>query len=824
MNLIAISYKNIGPFEEKKLNIFFHEWKYLIKAPIWSGKSILFFDWPIYALYKFQNRTLLNIKSQEGYIKLVFEQNNDYYLVIRNIKKWKTKDSCSSKLFKLNENIETIISKNQKNIEESNIDIENLIQENNIWIEEIEFKNEVDLQKTLDSFLPPREVLVSTVILLQDSNNIFELMPAERLSILKTIFNLMSIDEWKEIISEKKREIYYKLKTFNDTSIFDQKIKKIINEYFYHYDQLQNNHKEIKNNEELENIRKIKDKISISQFSHENVPFKFIEEISKKLNKERKYYENIIWEIKNRENIAQEIIKKISNIDLEISKKQSRNNIISKEIEKINKENYEKLKEQKNKLFEEIQIISSQINKEFILQKYKEFYEKENIYRLLPETNIVNIINNLIQEGKNLQHSIEMLDTQLEKQKIIYQNELNQKETKIKVENEKLDNTINQIKKIQEKIENIDSLIQKKAIFFCEKIKWDCPFIKEINKSSFNELENQKNIMVEDKNDLINQNKEIEINLKKLKEKDINSKIPQKEIDEEKEKIQIAIKEIRNFLLQIKYKEIIEQTQKINEKRDLIEKIENEINSYEKLIQQRDKLKQEIIENETIISAYNNQIKNLDNEVNENEKIKKQLKINLEKINIEDINKDEKIINSITQNFNDLKSIELDYKQIQNETKQLKEDEKIINNLYNIFSKELLTYILSEYLPILTEIINNFLTQIVQYQINIEVEIKNETPQIKVKIIDEKWEREVKSLSGWQKIILKIVWMLSISSYLQTPMLFLDETINNLDHESIGKVSEVIENFVKQKQLKLYVVTHNEQIQNMNIRDNVIKI
>ena len=66
--------------------------------------------------------------------------------------------------------------------------------------------------------------------------------------------------------------------------------------------------------------------------------------------------------------------------------------------------------------------------------------------------------------------------------------------------------------------------------------------------------------------------------------------------------------------------------------------------------------------------------------------------------------------------------------------------------------------------------------------------------------------------------------MLSISSYLQTPMLFLDETINNLDHESIGKVSEVIENFVKQKKLKLYVVTHNEQIQNMNIWDNIINI
>ncbi|GHV28348.1 hypothetical protein FACS1894176_10870 [Bacteroidia bacterium] len=66
--------------------------------------------------------------------------------------------------------------------------------------------------------------------------------------------------------------------------------------------------------------------------------------------------------------------------------------------------------------------------------------------------------------------------------------------------------------------------------------------------------------------------------------------------------------------------------------------------------------------------------------------------------------------------------------------------------------------------------------------------------------------------------------MLAISSYLQTPLLFLDETINNLDAETVGKVSEMITNFVKQRTMKFYTVTHNTEIQGMGIWDQIVEI
>lgn len=92
-------------------------------------------------------------------------------------------------------------------------------------MEEQPFKNESDLQANLDDFLPPQAVFTSTAILLQDAKNIFELQPAERLEVLKNVFNLMSIDETKEVVKEKRNEVKYQIKAYEDTSLVQEKLK-----------------------------------------------------------------------------------------------------------------------------------------------------------------------------------------------------------------------------------------------------------------------------------------------------------------------------------------------------------------------------------------------------------------------------------------------------------------------------------------------------------------------------------------------------------------------------------------------------------------------
>lgn len=81
--------------------------------------------------------------------------------------------------------------------------------------------------------------------------------------------------------------------------------------------------------------------------------------------------------------------------------------------------------------------------------------------------------------------------------------------------------------------------------------------------------------------------------------------------------------------------------------------------------------------------------------------------------------------NSMKQHHHDMKTVVDEFKQHQLETQQLKEQETILGNLYNIFSKELLLIVLQDHLPVLNDIINTYLAQIVDYQINLQLNKSN---------------------------------------------------------------------------------------------------
>jgi DNA repair exonuclease SbcCD ATPase subunit len=96
-------------------------------------------------------------------------------------------------------------------------------------------KNETDLQQTIDQLLPPKPVFLSTMFLLQDAQNIFEMQPADRLTVLKNVFGLLGIDEAKEQVQDKKRELSYKLKALQDQSQQDIKLRKLLKQLLNNY-------------------------------------------------------------------------------------------------------------------------------------------------------------------------------------------------------------------------------------------------------------------------------------------------------------------------------------------------------------------------------------------------------------------------------------------------------------------------------------------------------------------------------------------------------------------------------------------------------------
>lgn len=52
----------------------------------------------------------------------------------------------------------------------------------------------------------------------------------------------------------------------------------------------------------------------------------------------------------------------------------------------------------------------------------------------------------------------------------------------------------------------------------------------------------------------------------------------------------------------------------------------------------------------------------------------------------------------------------------------------------------------------------------------------------------------------------------------------MDETINNIDPDTVEKVADMLTDFIKQNDLKFYTITHSTQIQDMSIWDEVISV
>jgi len=80
-----------------------------------------------------------------------------------------------------------------------------------------------------------------------------------------------------------------------------------------------------------------------------------------------------------------------------------------------------------------------------------------------------------------------------------------------------------------------------------------------------------------------------------------------------------------------------------------------------------------------------------------------------------------------------------EYKLSQIEVKKLKEDEEILTNLYQIFSKELMLVVLQDFLPSLQDVINNLLSQVVDYEVKFElIKKSSDKLELDIQIFDNK--------------------------------------------------------------------------------------
>ncbi len=801
----------------------------LIKAPIWSGKSFLFFDGPIYGLYKYSSRNILNTKSKEGFIKIICEVDKTVYLITRNIKKGKSKDSCESKVFTLEWPLPDF---NQHAPLENDVDIENILRKSpGLKWDEIIFKNETDLQQNLQNFLPPREVIMNTIFLMQDSDNIFELTPLDRLTILKNVFNLMGIDEAKEVLADRKREIWYKIKATTDISKYNEKLKSNIQNYLSTYTITKELLGDVFNTEIYQQFfddwKIIEDKIQITDFSLKDFPIDREKNLHDYIDQKKSQEQKLEHQL---ETIHKDIIqeqKKFKEQQANEKELSSSISALQKKIENIDEKKIESLKKQKQEIFtkqnsNENQIPRDKIRK-FITKRWNET-EIQNESDITVLTSYL-FIQQCINQGKRWAEEIKNIQLQIKNEELTIKNEAEKMATQKKYFGEKINDQEYQLKNISETLKELEKNIDTQATFACEKIKEPCPFIKVINKKTFDQLDQQKKAFTD-------QQAWIETTIKKLQAEmeELDTIEPKQEskkiviLEKQQKEAEKAIENIKTFLNEINYKTIEIVYNEYTSLDKKAKELEKEISKWEQEIKQTEERKHEfqkaIIQKESLEKQLNESTIR----IAEKEQDLKKISNEKEKIDINTIARIEKNYLAMQQYYHDIDMLINEFKEHQLEKQKLEEQEKILGDLYTIFSKELLLMVLQDHLPVLNDIVNNYLSQIVEYQIDLHLKNDDDKVELEAKIIDEKGMRDTKSLSWGQRVILKLVWMLAISSYINSPILFLDETINNLDADTVGKVADMLEDFVKQKDIKLYTITHSQQIQQMDIWDKTIEL
>lgn len=911
-NIYQWFYKNVWPLKNKSILINYKQWKTIIQGPIGTGKSFLFFDGPLFSLYKNIDRTIINKNSKSSQTQLLFSINENYYLIIRNIKITKTwKDSVKTNFYSIKKDqnfVNYLDGMKQKNIILENNDIFTLLNFYQVYLEDLtpDFKQETELQNNLNDLLPSKEVVMSTIFIPQDSVNIFEIESSKRIEILKKFFWILGIDDAKKIIDKQKQEIFWMIKAKEDFETYKLKFKKLIRLIRENTDKLKNIEQiqnllweDIFNFEEdfeinLDKINKIqidtelirqKNNNKIENYLKNNENYNFLYKSLKKeeenkqklLNKKDKIQKQTMETKKLEEEKTEQLNKmnkhqkkweeneaKIKNIQSKYDNLQKQYELYLKIINELDnkKNNLKSIEEQKKQTQDKITQINSKLNK-INIKDYEEI--NKQIKKIEEESKLTINFNdfNVWEYQITKESEIEKIK---ELESIFTKIETNWKNLKSQIEQKK-----QQKEDFEKEFENIKTKILNKwnIDFFCKKINKNCPFTQDISQK----LNNQDNYFYQQQENLKSKItqlwKEIEKldnqkqtlanyrknkNIKNIKEKiknyyngkekikELQSKINEKQkqqneiatlqwqqenfkehLNKLKKEIKKTNQEIENLELNKKENDIIKkdyddyltfQKEQINLNKES-NKFKNELENIQNKEKSIEKLK---IEEKNIDENLKSQTENVN-------KIRWKLEKFKEKIqdkNIEELKDIDKKILKLQENITNFNNLVEDVNNNKIQLLKLKKKYNLLKNLSKIFGQELIIYVFHDYLELLENLINYFLDTIVEFKLKMQLDQKSENLDIIIK--DNKWERNVKSLSWWQKNALKIWWILWINKLKNSKLLFLDETINNFDVETINLVAEKIKEFVNQNNMKFYMITHSEILEQINIWDQKINL
>ena len=245
----------------------------------------------------------------------------------------------------------------------------------------------------------------------------------------------MGIDEAKEVLADKKREIRYKIKATTDISKYDEKLKNNIQNYlstFTATKELLNNAIDTETEQQFFDDRKmIEEKIQITDFSLKDFPADREQNLQNHIEHKKSQEQKLIhqWETIQKDIVQEQ--KKLK--DQQTIEKDLSTNIsaLQKKIENIDERKIELLKNQKSEIIFQQNSSEKQLPKKEIWNFITQQKQESDIKKELDITvlNSYFLIQKIINEGKKNNEEIKNIQLQIKNEELIRKNEAEKIET-----------------------------------------------------------------------------------------------------------------------------------------------------------------------------------------------------------------------------------------------------------------------------------------------------------------------------------------------------------------------------------------------------------
>ena len=106
-------------------------------------------------------------------------------------------------------------------------------------LERVTATNQKEVDHMIVDLLPPKELTLSSCILMQDSDNIFDMTPTTRIHVFKQLFNLLDMDHIKDRLVEIKKQTQLRRQILQDDQTINDQFIKSLRELIVYRDTIQ---------------------------------------------------------------------------------------------------------------------------------------------------------------------------------------------------------------------------------------------------------------------------------------------------------------------------------------------------------------------------------------------------------------------------------------------------------------------------------------------------------------------------------------------------------------------------------------------------------